>query len=56
MEEGTLGLFVTFKEPEPNAVRKEPAKKMLVSEELVVMELTRDCAPEKPWKGGGFHD
>lgn len=26
------------------------------SEELVVIELTRDCAPDNPLNGGGFHD
>lgn len=41
-EKGTLGLVVALREPVPKAVTKEPAKKMLLLEELVVIELTRD--------------
>ena len=33
----------------------EPAKNMLESDEFVVMEKTRDWAPERPTKGGGDH-
>lgn len=37
-------------------VTKEPAKKIEESEELVVIESTRDCAPDNPLNGGGLHD
>lgn len=52
-EKGTLGLLVPLRttDPLPNDVRKEPAKKRLASEALVVMEVTTACAPETPLKG-----
>lgn len=36
-------------------VTNEPAKNLLESDEFVVMEKTRDWAPERPTKGGADH-
>lgn len=54
-EKGILGLLVSFKTRELlpwKVVMKEPARNILVPDELVVIEETLDCAPETPTKGG----
>lgn len=53
VEKGTLGLFVKLSVELPsNEVKNEPAKKRLCRVVFVVMDSTRDPAPDRPEKGG----
>lgn len=57
-ENGTFGLFVLLTTVEvllPNSVIKDPAKKRLSADELVVMDKTSEDAPDSPPKGGADH-
>jgi len=56
-EKGTLGLLVPFNAafPVPKPVTKEPEKKRLASDELVVMEVTSAWAPDIPPNGALDH-
>lgn len=58
-EKGTLGLFVLLSTVDPfpwKEATNDPAKKMLDSDALVVMDNTSASAPEKPPNGGEDQD
>jgi hypothetical protein len=58
-EKGTFGLFVLLVETEPfpeKEVTKEPAKRRLEPDELVVMASTSASPPDRPPNGGADHD